>query len=269
MLAFRIAPGEESVEAAGENIIKVLPGLKFKAKGATATFIILIALSSLIILNQADNVITPLENERELDKLRDFLINHELLDTSAQESTRFNIDAAINSIDLYLQTVEQGLNKWTLNTKLGMYNPKSQGSDLMSDTEVRQIMNEDTLKVRVESVPKIEPPYGTNVTIEKLLYFPIGVKNIDDVRRAIEDSNDGINLEFEVQKFGDQKVYRQSANLKVMSLNKELEYQESKEGQGKPESCNINQEGLVLSINFEQRRIWIGPCILLDYRNGQ
>ena len=200
MLAFRIAPGEESVEAAGENIIKVLPGLKFKAKGATATFIILIALSSLIILNQADNVITPLENERELDKLRDFLINHELLDTSAQESTRFNIDAAINSIDLYLQTVEQGLNKWTLNTKLGMYNPKSQGSDLMSDTEVRQIMNEDTLKVRVESVPKIEPPYGTNVTIEKLLYFPIGVKNIDDVRRAIEDSNDGINLEFEVQK---------------------------------------------------------------------
>ena len=72
ILAFRISPSE-AVEAEGDNVINVMPGLKFKARGPMASFIILLALSSLIVLTQIGNVIPTLDNQIEIDQLQSFL----------------------------------------------------------------------------------------------------------------------------------------------------------------------------------------------------
>jgi hypothetical protein len=245
----------------------VLPGLKFRAKGASATFIILIALSSLVVLTQINSFIIPSKTDQYADKLSAVLYKHGLLDKSNKID---DIDAAISYIDNYLEKAVKGLDTWRLSTKLGIYDPKSGGSTLMSDAEVQKIMrNKDALKVKVESVPKIGP-FGTNVWIDKLLYFPTEIKNIDDVRKNIEESQDDINIEFEVQRPGDNNIYRQSVNLNKMSLANEIEFRESKEkvSESKPKSCDMNQDGLTLSINLDDHRMWIGPCIFLDYRGG-
>ncbi len=193
------------------------------------------------------------------------MVEHEIID----ESNQFDLNIAARSIDSYLKKIEGGLSQWSLNTKLGIYDPASNNSALMSDSEVRQIMNKDTLTVKIEEVPKVDPPYGTNVTIEKLLYFPANVNSIDDIKRAVEDNNDGINLNFSIQKNGDQYIYETATNLKGMSLNNELEYAESSEGNGRPTSCSVNQDKLTLSINFNDHRMWLGPCILLKNRDAQ
>ncbi len=268
VLAFRISP-TEAIEAEGENIIKILPGLKFKAKGPTATFIILLALSSLIILTQIDKVLTPIESGVDITKMKTFLIEQQIVDSTDDRLAGLDLDSALDLLDRHLNAAKRGLNPWTLNTKVGLYRPNSPSPSLMSDTEVRRIVDEKTLSVHVESVPKVEPPFGTNVTIEKLLYFPLGAKTPDDIRKAVEDSSDGVNLGFMVVKPGEPYHYRKAANLKGMSLSGQLDYQESSAGQGSPAICNADQEKLTLSINFQERRMWLGPCILLDYEPAQ
>ncbi|PSR19480.1 hypothetical protein C8255_01935 [filamentous cyanobacterium CCP3] len=268
ILVFRVSP-TESIEAEGENVIKVLPGLKFKAKGPTATFIILIALSSLIVLSQVDKVLSPISSELEFEKFKTFLIDQNIIASTDDRLASLDLDSGLKLLGSYIVETKQGLNPWTLNTKVGVYQPNASASSLMSDAEVRRIVNEDTLAVRVDSVPKVEPPYGTNVTIEKLLYFPAGAKTTDDIRKAVEDSSDGVNLSFSVVKPGEPYHYRKAANLKVMSLSDQLDYQESSAGKGAPATCSANQERLTLSINFQEHRMWLGPCILLDYERTQ
>ncbi|MBE9110163.1 hypothetical protein IQ273_12150 [Nodosilinea sp. LEGE 07298] len=264
VLAFRISP-TEAIEAEGENVIKVLPGLKFKAKGPTATFIILLAFSSLIVLTQIGNVIVPIDSGVDMAKLKSFLVAQKIVDSAET----LDIDSALDLLDRHLNVTNLGLNPWTLNTKVGLYQPNSPNPSLMSDSEVRHIVNEKTLSVHVESVPKVEPPFGTNVTIEKLLYFPIRAKTTDDIRKAVEDSSDGVNFGFVVVKPGDRYRYRKAANLKSMSLSGQLDYQESIVGKGSPAICDVDQEKLTLSINFQERRMWLGPCVLLDYESAQ
>ncbi|MGG6237726.1 hypothetical protein ACQ4N7_03720 [Nodosilinea sp. AN01ver1] len=268
ILAFRISP-TEAIEAEGENVIKVLPGLKFKARGPTATFIILLALSSLIVLTQIGNVIAPINSGVEMAKLRKFLVDQQIVDSTEESLGSLDIDSALDLLDRYLSSTKNSLNPWTLNTKVGLYRPNSPSPSLMSDSEVRRIVDETTLSVHVDSVPKVEPPFGTNVTIEKLLYFPLGIKTTDDIRKAIEDSSDGVNLNFLVVKPGEPFRYGKEANLKGMSLSGQLDYQESSAGQGSPAVCKGEQEGLTLSVNFEERRMWLGPCVLLDYEISQ
>ncbi|MBD1875421.1 hypothetical protein H6F75_18215 [Nodosilinea sp. FACHB-131] len=264
LLAFRVSP-TEGVEASGENVIKVLPGLNFKARGPTATFIILIGLSSLIVLSQIGNVIAPINNDFELNKVKQILVDHGIIDSTDDQLAGLNLDGTLGLLNTYITETDRGLNPWTLSTKVGLYRPDSSSPSLMSDSEVRRIVNERTLEVRVESVPKVEPPFGTNVVIEKLLYFPIGAKTTADIQRAIEDSSDGVNLGFSVVRPGDSYHFKQAANLKGMSLSGQLDYQSSSEGQGPPAICDPSQEKLTLSINFQDRRVWLGPCVLLDY----
>jgi hypothetical protein len=306
ILAFRISPNEESVEATGENSINILPGLKFKAKGAVATFLILIALSSLIIIPPMRDFITPLPDMQRQEEVRNIIINHNILDESAvkqlsmsdaikhindylekvekereqKESGIKNIivhhsildesavkqlsmSDAIKHINDYLEKVEKeqkGLEMWTLGTKIAIFDPKVQGSKLMDDREVMQIMNKDTLKVRIDDVPLVKPD-GTRVIIKELLYLPIGIKNIDDVKDIIDNKN--IDLEFEVQKSGDESPYKRQIDLATLGRTKRLKYVESN-GAGPLKTCDINQQDFLLSVNFQEKMMWIGACTLLE-----
>ncbi len=264
LLAFRVSP-TEGIEASGENVIKVLPGLNFKARGPTATFIILIGLSSLIVLSQIGNVISPINSDFELNKVKQFLVDRGIAEASDTQFANLTLDGTLGLLNTYLTETDRSLNPWTLGTKVGLYRPNAPSPNLMSDSEVRRIVNERTLSVRVESVPKVDPPFGTNVFIERLLYFPTSAKTVDDIRRAIEDSSDGVNLGFSVVSPGNPYRYSQAANLKGMSLSGQLDYQKSTEGQGAPATCDPTQDQLTLSINFQDRRVWLGPCVLLNY----